>query len=166
VALRSFADGHPWLTRPVIVVTAIAIFGSVASVVLLCRARPRPRGPLAAVAGAVLAYVGSHAVGLLWNRPRPFVVMRVSPLFPHAANSSFPSSTVAVIAAIATVAWFAWPRLGQVLAAATVITAFGCVYVTVHYTSDVIVGALIGAAAAAVAWAVSGGSVPGGTTPL
>jgi hypothetical protein len=81
VPIPSFADGHPWLTRPGIVVTAIAIFGSVASVVLLCRARPRPRGPLAAVAGAVLAYVGSHAVGLLWNRPRPFVVMRVSPLF-------------------------------------------------------------------------------------
>jgi hypothetical protein len=42
------------------------------------------------------------------------------------------------IAAIATVAWFASPRLGQVLAAATVITAFGCVYVSVHDTSDVI----------------------------
>ncbi len=163
MALRSFADAHPWLTRPVVVVTAIAIFGSVASVVLLCRARPRLRGPLAAAAGAVLAYVGSHAVGLLWNRPRPFVVMRVSPLFPHAADSSFPSSTVA---AIATVAWFAWPRLGQVLAAATVITSFGCVYVSVHYTSDVIAGALIGAAAAAVTWALSGLSVPGGTTPL
>ena len=69
-------------------------------------------------------------------------------------------------AAIATVAWFAWPRLGQVLAAATVITSFGCVYVSVHYTSDVIAGALIGAAAAAVTWALSGLSVPGGTTPL
>jgi undecaprenyl-diphosphatase len=155
--LRSFADAHPGLTGPVVVVTAVAIFGTAASIVLLFRARPRLRGPLAAVAAVLLADVGSHVVGLLWNRPRPFVAMHVSPLFPHAANSSFPSSTVAFVAAVATVAWFAWRRLGQVLAVATFVTAFGCVYVSVHYISDVVVGALIGALAAVVAWAASAG---------
>jgi undecaprenyl-diphosphatase len=159
-ALRSFADAHPWLTAPVIVMTALAIFGSAASVVLLCRARPRLRGPLAAASAVIVAYAGSDAVGMTWYRPRPFVAMQVSPLYPHSANSSFPSGTVAVVAAVATVAFFAWPVLGRMLAAATVMVAFGCVYVDVHYASDVAVGALAGAVSAAVTWRVSGLSWP------
>jgi len=145
-ALWSFAGAHPWLTAPVIVVTAVAISGSPASVVLLCRVRPRLRGPVAAASGAMLAYAGSDAGGAAWYRPRPFAEMHVRPLYPHSANSSFPSGTVAVVAAVATVAFFAWPALGRVLAAATAMVAFGCVYVGVHYASDVTAGALAGAA--------------------
>jgi membrane-associated phospholipid phosphatase len=60
------------------------------------------------------------------------------------------------VGAAATVAFFAWPVLGRVLAVATAMVAFGCVYVGVHYVSDVTAGALAGAAAAAVTWRVSG----------
>jgi hypothetical protein len=81
-SLRTHREA-PRLTAPVIVVTAVAISGSAASVVLLCRVRPRPRGPVAAAAGAMLAYAGSDAAG-----------------------------AVAVVAAVATVAFFAWPALG------------------------------------------------------
>jgi undecaprenyl-diphosphatase len=136
--------------------TALAVFGSAASVVLLCRARPRLRGPVAAISAVTVAYAGSDAAGLTWYRPRPFIAMQVSPLYPHSANSSFPSGTVAVVAAVATVALFAWPVLGRVLAAATAMVAFGCVYVDVHYASDVAVGALAGAVSAVVTWQVSG----------
>jgi undecaprenyl-diphosphatase len=155
-AVRSFAGAHPWLTAPVIVVTAVAISGSAASVVLLGRVRPRLRGPVAAASAAVLAYAGSDAAGAVWYRARPFAAMRVRPLYPHSANSSFPSGTVAVVAAVTVVAFFAWPALGRVLAAATAMVAFGCVYVGVHYPSDVAAGALAGAAAPALTWRVSG----------
>jgi hypothetical protein len=60
----------PRLTAPVIVVTAVAISGSAASVVLLCRVRPRLRGPVAAAAGAMLAYAGSDAAGTVGRRRR------------------------------------------------------------------------------------------------
>ena len=101
---------------------------------------------MAAASGAMLAYAGSDAAGAAWYRPRPFAEMHVRPLYPHSANSSFPSGTVAVVAAVATVAFFAWPALGRVLVAATAMVAFGCVYVGVHYASDVTAGALAGAA--------------------
>jgi undecaprenyl-diphosphatase len=104
----------------------------------------------------VLAYVGSGAAGAEWYRPRPFAEMGVRPLYPHSASSSFPSGTVAVVAAVAAVAFFAWPALGRVLAAATAMVAFGCVYAGVHYPSDVAAGAVAGAAAAALTWRVSG----------
>ena len=159
-ALRSFADAHSWLTTPVIVVTAAAIFGSVASVALLARARPRLRGPLAGYAAAAVAYAGSDALGSLWFRPRPFAAMHVRPLFPHGADTSFPSGTVAVIAAVACVAWLAWPALGRVLAVAVAVVAFGCVYVDVHYVSDVVAGALLGVAAGWLCWLGSGIRLP------
>ena len=141
VALRSFADAHSWLTLPVIVATAVAIFGSLASPALLAIKRPRWRGPLAGYAAAVVAYVAADAVGAPWHRPRPFAAMHVAPLFPHGADTSFPSPTIAVVAAVACAAWLAWPALGRVLAIATVVAAFGCVYVDVHWPSDVVAGA-------------------------
>jgi membrane-associated phospholipid phosphatase len=81
-------------------------------------------------------------------------------LFPHGADTSFPSGTVAVIAAVACVAWLAWPALSQVLAVATAVVAFGCVYVDVHYASDVIAGALLGIAAGWLGWLGSGVRIP------
>ena len=158
VALRSFADANSWLTVPVIAVTAVAIFGSLAGPALLAIRRPRWRGPLAGYAAAAVAYEVAHVLGRLWPRPRPFIAMHVAPLFPHGTDTSFPSPTVAVIAAVACVAWLAWPALGRVLAIATAVTAFGCVYVDVHWLSDVVAGAALGVAAGWLCWLACGHS--------
>ena len=37
-----------------------------------------------------------------------------------------------------------------------VVVAFGCVYVGVHYPSDVVVGAALGSVCAAVTWLITG----------
>jgi undecaprenyl-diphosphatase len=150
---------------PVIMVTAVAIFGTAACVPLLAWTRPRLRGPLVAGAAVVVGYEASKALQRLWFRPRPFVVMHVRPLFPHGASTSFPSPTVAIVAAVACVAWLAWPALGRVLGAAVLIVAVGCVYVDVHYVSDVVVGALLGAAAGGACWLASA-HVPRGRAML
>jgi membrane-associated phospholipid phosphatase len=42
------------------------------------------------------------------------------------------------------------------LVVGTAVVAVGCVYVGVHYVSDVIVGAALGAACGAVTWFVAG----------
>jgi undecaprenyl-diphosphatase len=160
VALRSFADASSWLTLPVIVITAIAIIGSLATPALLAIRRPRWRGPLAGYAAAAVAYVVADAVGAPWHRPRPFVALHVTPLFPHGADTSFPSGTIAVVAAVACVAWLAWPALGRVLAIATVVAAFGCVYVDVHWPSDVAAGAALGVAAGWLCWLVIRRTLP------
>jgi membrane-associated phospholipid phosphatase len=48
-----------------------------------------------------------------------------------------------------------WPyrrRLGSFLVTGAVFVGFGCLYVGVHWLSDVLVGGVIGVGAAAVVW--------------
>lgn len=151
-ALHSFAVSHAWLTLPVIVVTAACIvLCPIALVAIWVRDR-RLRAAVATLVGLGLADRVSHTVGTWHYVRRPFVALDFAPLFPHAPNNSFPSSTVAFGAVAATVMLLAWRRLGFVLAGGALVIAFGCIYVGVHYLNDVIVGAAIGIACGAVAW--------------
>lgn len=156
VTLHAFAVAHGWVTPIVIVVTAAFIgLCPVVFVVMWVRNR-RLRPGVAALLGLGLAQWASHEVGKLGFRPRPFVAMHFTPLFPHAPNNSFPSSTTAFAAVAAVIAVLAWRRLGLVFVVGTGVVAVGCVYVGVHYVSDVIVGAALGAACGAVTWLVAG----------
>jgi undecaprenyl-diphosphatase len=155
-AIHEFAVGHPWLTVPVIVITAACIAWCPLALVLAWL-RSRKLRPIAAtVLGLALADQVSYAIGSLGFRPRPFVALRFAPLFPHSPNTSFPSSTTAFAAATAIVVLLAWRRLGVTLVLGTAMIAFGCVYVGVHYVSDVVFGALIGAACGGGAWLAMG----------
>jgi membrane-associated phospholipid phosphatase len=49
-----------------------------------------------------------------------------------------------------------WRRLGWVLAAIAAEVAAGCVYVGVHYVTDVLAGLVIGAAGSGAAWLALG----------
>jgi hypothetical protein len=111
---------------------------------------------VAALMGLGLTQWASHEVGRLTFRARPFVAMHFTPLFPHAPNNSFPSSLTAFAAVAAVIGVLAWRRRGWVLVLGTVVVAIGCVYVGVHYVSDVIAGAALGAAGGGVTWLVSG----------
>ena len=85
-----------------------------------------------------------------------FVVMRFTPLYPHPPNNSFPSTLTAFAAVAGVIALLAWRRRGLVLVLGTGVVAVGCVYVGVHYVSDVIVGAALGAVCGTVMWMVVG----------
>lgn len=155
-ALHAFAIANAWLTPIVIVVTAAFIaLCPIAFVVMGIRNR-KLRPGVAALLGLGLTQLACHQVGKLALRPRPFVAMHFTPLFPHAANNSFPSTTTAFAAVAAVIGVLAWRRLGLLLVLGTGVVAFGCVYVGVHYVSDVIVGAALGAASGAVAWLIAG----------
>jgi membrane-associated phospholipid phosphatase len=151
-AIHSFAVAHAWLTPVVVVVTAACIgLCPLALVILWIRDRTL-RAAVASLLGLTVADKLCHYLGALQYVPRPFVVLHFTPLFPHADNNSFPSSTVAFGAVVAAVVLLAWWRLGMVLAVGTVIIAVGCVYVGVHYIEDVIVGAALGIACGAAFW--------------
>jgi undecaprenyl-diphosphatase len=156
VTLHAFAVAHAWVTPIVIVVTAgfIALC-PIVFVVMWVRSR-RLRPGVAALLGLGLTQWSCHEVGKLAFRPRPFVAMHFAPLFPHAPNNSFPSSTTAFAAVAGVIALLAWRRLGLVLVLGTGVVAVGCVYVGVHYVSDVIVGAALGAACGTVTWLAVG----------
>lgn len=155
-AVHAFAIAHAWLTPVVIVITAACIaLCPVALVIVWIRDR-QIRSAVATLLGLLVADKANHYIGNVHYVSRPFVALHFTPLFPHAVNNSFPSSTVAFAAVVATVVVLAWWRLGLALVAGTVVIAFGCVYVGVHYPTDVIVGAAEGIVCGAVFWLALG----------
>ena len=113
------------------------------------------------VAGRRVAFSALLASGLglgfgqllaqLWERTRPFMDgSDTKALIAHSADSSFPSDHAIVAFAIATSLLF-WNR--RVGIAGLVVAAFICiarVSVGVHYPTDVLVGAIVGAGAAGI----------------
>jgi undecaprenyl-diphosphatase len=151
-ALHGFAIAHGWLTLPVIVATAACIALCPVALVLTWARTRRLRSAVATLLGLAVADKVCHAIESSQYTPRPFVAFDFTPLFPHTANTSFPSSTVAYATVVAIVVLLAWRSHGIALALGTVMIAFGCVYVGVHYVSDVVVGAVIGVACGATMW--------------
>ena len=86
----------------------------------------------AALLGLGLTQWASYEVGKLVYQPRPFVVMNLTPLYPHPANNSFPSTLTAFAAVAGVIGVLAWRRRGLVLVFGTGVVAVGCVYVGVH----------------------------------
>jgi undecaprenyl-diphosphatase len=156
VSLHAFAVAHPWLTPVVIVVTAAFIFLCPLWFVVMGVRERRLRPGVAALLGLGLTQWASHEVGKLLYQPRPFVVMHFTPLYPHPPNNSFPSTLTAFAAVAGVIGVLAWRRRGSVLVLGTGVVAVGCVYVGVHYVSDVIVGAALGAVCGTVTWWIVG----------
>jgi membrane-associated phospholipid phosphatase len=150
--LWDLAQHVPWLRA---VVVALTIICAVATPIAIFPVWFRTQGfrcVLSILVGLVsvqLIRIGS--VHLLFVS-RPFVVHHFKPLYPHSRDSSFPSSLTAYFAACAMPVWFVWRKLGLLLFVITFEVALGCVYVGVHYVSDVFAGAAIGAGSAGIEW--------------
>jgi membrane-associated phospholipid phosphatase len=106
------------------------------------------RGSAARMLMAVsLVYVASETVGIAWPRQRPFSRLpAVQPLVAHASGRSFPSRHVASGLAMAAIGGREHRRLGLLMA--TVAWALGGSRIAagLHYPSDVLAGAALGAA--------------------
>lgn len=81
----------------------------------------------------------------VYFRPRPFATEPVNLLFYRPSVSSFPSIPIAVAFTFAMGAWYANRRVAKFLFVLATLYALARVYAGVHYPSDVIGGALIGA---------------------
>jgi undecaprenyl-diphosphatase len=81
----------------------------------------------------------------VYFRPRPFATETVRLLFYRPSVSSFPSIPVEVAFCFAAGAWYASQRLSKLLIVLGTLYALSRIYAGVHYPSDVIGGALIGA---------------------
>jgi membrane-associated phospholipid phosphatase len=156
VTLHAFAVAHPWVTPIVIGVTAAFIFLCPIWFIVAGVLEKWLRPGVAALLALGLAQWGTHEIGKLRYQPRPFVVMHFVPLYPHPVNNSFPSSLTAFAAVAGVIGVLAWRRRGVVFVVGTGVVAVGCVYVGVHYVSDVIVGAALGVACGGFTWLVVG----------
>lgn len=102
-----------------------------------------------ALISACIAMGLSTILGYFFYRDRPFVAHAVLQLIKHPANASFPSDHAIGAFVIATTIWMFRSKDGKLWLVLAALIALSRVWTGVHYPSDVLAGAIIGAAVAA-----------------
>ena len=102
------------------------------------------------IAAVAIALVIAHVAGLLLPETRPFVLLGPPPLFPHAADASFPSDHVS--GGMAMLAARVGSRTRALTAVIVVAVGIARVVAGVHWLDDIVGAAILGLA---VAWAVT-----------
>ena len=108
------------------------------------------RALFSAGVATILALLIAVVIGHIWDRPRPFVVLRhYHKLIPHPADASFPSDHVSgSFAIVFTLMLYRRWRLATVALIAGVLIGLARVMVGVHWPTDVLGGVGVGALAA------------------
>jgi len=114
----------------------------------------RQKAAIVAAAASLLALGINQVIIRLWQRPRPYVRQPTVLLLHATRDPSFPSDHAAVCFAIATVLVLLSWRTGVWALLFAGAVAFSRVYVGEHYVTDVLAGALVGAACGASLYAV------------
>ena len=98
----------------------------------------------------------SESISAIYVRQRPFVaVPNVKLLVPHGADGGMPSHHIVFMAALITTIFFYQRRFATVLAILTLITGVARVIAGIHYPSDIVAGAVVGAGIAYIyRWAL------------
>lgn len=154
--LWDVARHAPWLREFVI---ALSFACAALTVIAVIAVWFRPTGlrcVLSIFAALIATVVVSKGIAHLVHVDRPFVAYDFVPLFQHSRNTSFPSTLTAYFAIVAAPMLFAWRRMGWVMVGVTGEVAVACVYVGVHYGTDVVAGAIIGGGFGALAWFLLG----------
>ena len=113
------------------------------------RRRDAQRAVVAAGLSAGLALAIAAVMARVVDRPRPFVAHHSVHLFvAHAADPGFPSDHATAAFAIGVALLLRFRAWGVVTLVAATVLAAGRVALGIHYPSDVLAGAALGAAAA------------------
>lgn len=159
-ALNDFLYRHDGVEDPLLfyVNASEALFVATLAILFLAASGARHlawrRAAVAAVLSAGVALAVGKAISELVDRARPFVVDSggVHLFSGHAADASFPSDHATASFAIATAIFLRHRRWGIVALVAAAVLSVGRVALGVHYPSDVLAGAALGAAAALALW--------------
>jgi undecaprenyl-diphosphatase len=156
-ALNDFMFRHDAVEDPLTfyVNASEALFVATLLVVFLAARGPRwaswRRAAVAAALSAGLALAIGKAISELVDRARPFVAEphRVHLFIAHAPDPSFPSDHATAAFAIAVAVVLRKRAWGAAMLVAATVLSVGRVALGVHYPSDVLAGAALGALAAA-----------------
>jgi undecaprenyl-diphosphatase len=158
-ALNDFLFRHDAVEDPLLyyVNASEALFIATLAVLFLAARGPRSswrRTAVAAVLSAGLALGVGKLISELVDRARPFVADAhgVHLFSAHAADPGFPSDHATAAFAIATAIFLRKRGWGSFALAAATILSIGRVALGVHYPTDVLAGAALGAAAALALW--------------
>jgi undecaprenyl-diphosphatase len=159
-ALNTFLAGHDAVEDPAVAyVNATEVLFAAFLVVLFVVGRGRwaiaRRAGVAAAASTALALALGKLVSTVVDRPRPFVAHPhgVHLFAPHAADAGFPSDHATAAFAIGVAVLLRHRPLGIVATVLATLLAVGRVAIGVHYPTDVLAGAALGAVSALALWA-------------
>jgi len=138
------------ISEALFIATLAVIFFAAAGV----RHRTWRRAAVAAALSAGVALAIGKVISELADRARPFVEDPggVHLFSAHAADPGFPSDHATASFAIATAIFLRHRRWGTAALLAAALLAVGRVAIGVHFPSDVLAGAALGAATALVLW--------------
>jgi undecaprenyl-diphosphatase len=159
-AVNDFLFRHDAVEDPLLfyVNASEALFVATLAIVFLAARGSRylawRRAAVAAVLSAGLGLLAAKVISELVDRARPFVAEphQVHLFAAHAADPGFPSDHATAAFAIAVAILLRKRTWGWVALAFATVLAIGRVGLGVHYPSDVIAGAALGAAAALLLW--------------
>lgn len=159
-SLNNFMAAHDGFEDPLLFYVEIseALFAATLLVVFLLAYGPRHAGwrraSVAALLSAGVALAIGKLISELVDRARPFVLdpHGVHLFSPHAADPGFPSDHATAAFAIATAIVLRKRGWGIVALLAAAILSAGRVALGVHFPSDVLAGAALGAAVAVGLW--------------
>ena len=152
--LNNFVGSVPlidWLTRAIVNDYAVPTVASLAAVWLWFAGSTdeehdrNQRAVVFIALGILFSQAFIKDLSYYYFRPRPFATESVNLLFYRPSVSSFPSIPIAVVFTFAAGAWQADKRVAKLLIVLGTLYALARVYAGVHYPSDVIAGALLGA---------------------
>jgi undecaprenyl-diphosphatase len=158
--LHRLASSQTWLAGLVVVLANYGIYVlPLALVIMWFRANgPADRCRDAILVGVVTAGL-ALALGLVLertlSRPRPFVELGFQPLFPHAADSSFPSDHTLIGVALVGPLLVASRKLGGMLVVWALIVGLARVAAGVHYPSDILGSAVLALVLDALVWVLT-----------
>ncbi len=105
-----------------------------------------PEASLWVASGMTVAWVLAFLFQYIFKRPRPFKSGHPALVKMLFVTPSFPSAHTAIAASIASSVFFVSPSLAVVFALLAVLMAWSRVRTNLHYVSDTIAGAFVGAA--------------------
>lgn len=139
--MRLYAIGSQYLF--VLLIAVVTVVGLAARTGLR-----RNAGVLAGVSAAAALLV-AQLINAIADRPRPFLAHHnIHDFLQHTPDPGMPSDHATAAFAIATAVLLIHRRTGVIALVAATVMVVGRVVLGVHYPSDVLVGALLGAATA------------------
>ena len=159
-SLNDFLFHHDGVEDPLLFYVNVseALFAATLAIIFLAARGPRladwRRASVAAVLSAGLALAIGKVISELVDRSRPFVAdpHGVHLFSGHAADPGFPSDHATAAFAIAVAILLRKRGWGIVALVAATVLSVGRVALGIHYPSDVLAGAALGAAAALALW--------------
>lgn len=105
-------------------------------------------------AGILSRFIFTEILRYFYDKPRPFEVDGSIPLILHEVGKSFPSGHAAFFFAISMTLLIYNRKWGAVFFVGAVLMGIGRVLAHIHWPIDILGGAIIGIASAAIVWKV------------